>query len=270
MTGDDVRVAEHGLLSMSKDAWAQARRRARVIGALAEAGSVSSRAADRAGQELGLSRRRVYELVRRRRQGTGLVTDLAPGRSDGGRGGVRLSEPVETVIRERGRSVYLSRQRPTLAVLHRDIARACKTKGLAVPARNTVAQRISVLHPAQAKQSREGADATRSLRAAGDTPPPVSVGLCLAQACCDKRHWLESLGVEVDWPMSGKPHRLYLDNASEFKSKALRRGCEQHGFELSYRPGVQPHYGGIVERVIGTAMAHKGSPGDPAHSRCSP
>jgi len=55
--------------------------------------------------------------------------------------------------------------------------------------------------------------------------------------------------------MSGKPHRLYLDNASEFKSEALRRGCEQHGIELSYRPGGQPHYGGIVERVIGTAMA---------------
>ncbi len=45
-----------------------------------------------------------------------------------------------------------------------------------------------------------------------------------------------------------------LHNASEFKSAALRRGCEQHGIELTYRPGGQPHYGGIVERVIGTAM----------------
>jgi putative transposase len=47
---------------------------------------------------------------------------------------------------------------------------------------------------------------------------------------------------------------LYLDNAAEFKSEALRRGCEQHGIRLDYRPLGQPHYGGIVERIIGTAM----------------
>lgn len=33
-----------------------------------------------------------------------------------------------------------------------------------------------------------------------------------------------------------------------------RRGCEQHGITLAYCPPGQPHYGGIVERVIGTAM----------------
>jgi putative transposase len=60
--------------------------------------------------------------------------------------------------------------------------------------------------------------------------------------------------VEMDWPMSGKPKLLYLDNAAEFKSEALRRGCEQHGIQLDYRPPGQPHYGGIVERIIGTAM----------------
>ncbi|WP_455567148.1 Mu transposase C-terminal domain-containing protein [Serratia symbiotica] len=47
---------------------------------------------------------------------------------------------------------------------------------------------------------------------------------------------------------------LYLDNTAEFKSEALRRGCEQHGIRLDYRPLGQPHYGGIVERIIGTAM----------------
>ncbi|TFC32193.1 hypothetical protein E3O53_01420 [Cryobacterium sp. TMT2-18-3] len=87
-----------------------------------------------------------------------------------------------------------------------------------------------------------------------EAPSAVSVGLCLAHAATDKRPWLESLGVDASWPMSGKPRQLYLDNASEFKSEALRRGCEQHGIELAYRPPGRPHYGGIVERVIGTAM----------------
>ena len=47
--------------------------------------------------------------------------------------------------------------------------------------------------------------------------------------------------------MSGKPIELYVDNASEFKSEALRRGCEQHGIRLRYRPPGQPHFGGIIE-----------------------
>ena len=87
-----------------------------------------------------------------------------------------------------------------------------------------------------------------------EAPSAVSVGLCLAHARCDKRPWVERLGIEVDWPMGGKPAQLYVDNAAEFKREALRRGCEQHGIGLEYRPAGRPHFGGIVERVIGTAM----------------
>ena len=87
-----------------------------------------------------------------------------------------------------------------------------------------------------------------------EAPSATSVGLCLSHVVCDKRFWLEQLKIDVSWPMGGKPKSLYLDNASEFKSEALRRGCEQHGIQLNYRPLGQPHYGGIVERVIGTAM----------------
>lgn len=96
-----------------------------------------------------------------------------------------------------------------------------------------------------------------------EAPSAVSVGLCLAHVACDKRPWLEGLDVEVNWPMGGKPRLLYLDNAAEFKSEALRRGCEQHGIRLDYRPPGQPHYGGIVERIIGTAMQmiHDNLPG---------
>lgn len=34
----------------------------------------------------------------------------------------------------------------------------------------------------------------------------------------------------------------------------LRRGCEQHGIGLRYRPAGQPHFGGIIKRLIGTMM----------------
>ncbi len=88
-----------------------------------------------------------------------------------------------------------------------------------------------------------------------EAPSATSVGLCLAHTVSDKRAWLDRLSLtDISWSMSGKPVLVYTDNAKEFKSEALKRGCEQHGINLDYRPGGQPHFGGIIERVIGTAM----------------
>lgn len=310
MTSDTPPIAAQGVATLPDEAWAQARHRTEIIGPLAALEVVGHEAADEAAQALGLSRRQVYVLIRRARQGTGLVTDLTPGRSGGGKGKGRLPEPVERIIRELLQKRFLTKQKRSLAAFHREVAQACKTQKLPVPARNTVAQRIAGLHPAKIARSRGGQDAARPLQGAGGIPPEVtmpleqvqidhtvidlivvderdrqpigrpyltlaidvftrcvlgmvvtleapsavSVGLCLAHAACDKRPWLEGLNVEMDWPMSGKPRLLYLDNAAEFKSEALRRGCEQHGIRLDYRPPSQPHYGGIVERIIGTAM----------------
>ena len=310
MTSDTPPIAAQGVATLPDEAWAQARHRTEIIGPLAALEVVGHEAADEAAQALGLSRRQVYVLIRRARQGTGLVTDLTPGRSGGGKGKGRLPEPVERIIRELLQKRFLTKQKRSLAAFHREVAQACKTQKLPVPARNTVAQRIAGLHPAKIARSRGGQDAARPLQGAGGIPPEVtmpleqvqidhtvidlivvderdrqpigrpyltlaidvftrcvlgmvvtleapsavSVGLCLAHAACDKRPWLEGLNVEMDWPMSGKPRLLYLDNAAEFKSEALRRGCEQHGIRLDYRPPGQPHYGGIVERIIGTAM----------------
>jgi putative transposase len=87
-----------------------------------------------------------------------------------------------------------------------------------------------------------------------EAPSAVSVGLCLAHAATDKKPWLERIGVAADWPMAGKPKVIHVDNGSDFHSEALRRGCEAHGIRIVYRPVGAPHYGGIVERVIGTLM----------------
>lgn len=88
-----------------------------------------------------------------------------------------------------------------------------------------------------------------------EAPSATSVGLCLAHAVSDKRAWLESLGLDTGmWPISGKPKTIHVDNGSEFHSEALKRGCEQYDINREYRPKGQPHFGGIIERVIGTAM----------------
>jgi putative transposase len=87
-----------------------------------------------------------------------------------------------------------------------------------------------------------------------EAPSATSVGLCLTHTAMDKKPWLERIGADCDWPMCGKPKRLYVDNGADFHSEGLRRGCEVHGIALEYRPINRPHYGGIVERVIGTTM----------------
>ncbi|BCT78115.1 transposase [Sinomonas cyclohexanicum] len=307
---DEDRVPERGLLSVPEPVWASAVRRAEVIGPLAAADRLAAGAVDAAAEALGVSKRQVYSLLLRWREGEGLASDMVPGRSSGGRGGSRLPAGVDAVVGEVLAGAYANRQKKTVAAVHREIARLCRRRGLRVPSRSAVARRVAGLDPLATAMAREGADGARRLQSAGGLVPPVrevleqvqidhtvvdvivvdererlpigrpyvtvgidvfsrcivglvvtleapsalSVGLCLAHMATDKGPWLERIGAEADWPMSGKPRGLYLDNAAEFKGEALRRGCEQHGISLRYRPGGQPHYGGIVERVIGTMM----------------
>ena len=84
---DDDVVLERGLLTVSDEVWALAVRRAVVIGPLAEAETAGGEAVETAAEQLGISRRQVYVLLRRWREGQGVVSDLIPGRSSGGRGG---------------------------------------------------------------------------------------------------------------------------------------------------------------------------------------
>ena len=95
----DDRVPERGLLTVSDEVWAMAVRRAEVIGPLGDAGTAGEEAVEAAAEQLGISRRQVYVLLRRWREGQGVVSDLIPGRSSGGRGGQRLAVEVEVVLR---------------------------------------------------------------------------------------------------------------------------------------------------------------------------
>ena len=76
----------------------------------------------------------------------------------------------------------------------------------------------------------------------------------MASVVSDKVEWLHQRGVEADWPVVGKPRRVGVDNASEFHSAAFERGCAQHDIKIEWRPPGRPHFGGIIERLIGTLM----------------
>lgn len=156
MASDTSPITEQSVATLSDEAWLQARLRTAIIGPLAALVVVGHEAANSAAQALGLSRRQVYVLIRRARQGTGPVTDLASGQSGGGKGKGRLPESVERIIRELLHKRFLTKQKRSLAAFHREVAQACKAQELMVLARITVAQRIADLNPLKTTRRGEG------------------------------------------------------------------------------------------------------------------
>jgi putative transposase len=87
-----------------------------------------------------------------------------------------------------------------------------------------------------------------------EAPSTVSVALAIQHLVQPKEAWLAGLGTDAEWPTFGFPDAIHVDNAKEFRSRALRRGAEEYGIELIHRPVATPHYGGHIERLIGTMM----------------
>lgn len=87
-----------------------------------------------------------------------------------------------------------------------------------------------------------------------DAPSAVSVAMCLANALLPKEQFLESLGLKGNWPCRGIMQRIAMDNGKDFQSEALKRGCGDLEIDIQYRPVGSPHFGGVIERLIGTMM----------------
>lgn len=303
-------LQESGVLTISDERFEEARRRADVIGPLAEKNSVSLETVLNAADKLGLSKSTIYELINKWRRSGGNITSLIGTKPRGGKGKTRLPKATEDIIQEAIQKHYLTRQKPSLSSLLKEIRRRCRNESLPVPTLNTVKSRIRDLPTSKVVTARKGPKAGRGLKPSGENslnperpldivqidhtkvdvivveektrepigrpyltlaidlysrcilgfcltleaPSATSAGLCLAHCATDKQHWLERLEVDIIWPVSGKPRCIHVDNAAEFHSEALRRGCEVHGIELKHRTPGLPHHGGTVERVIGTIM----------------
>jgi putative transposase len=87
-----------------------------------------------------------------------------------------------------------------------------------------------------------------------EAPSSVSVALALQHSVLPKDEWLAARGISAPWPVHGLPEILHMDNGKEFHAKALKRGAQEYGIKLFYRPIAAPHYGGHIERLIGTMM----------------
>jgi putative transposase len=85
-----------------------------------------------------------------------------------------------------------------------------------------------------------------------DAPSSTSVALAISHAVLPKGG--PQLSSSEAWPVEGLPQAIHLDNAKEFHSQALERGCREHQISLKFRPPLAPHFGGHIERLIGTLM----------------
>jgi putative transposase len=86
-------------------------------------------------------------------------------------------------------------------------------------------------------------------------PSTVSLCLALSHAVLPKDSWLADRELQsLEWPAGGLPRSIHVDNAREFHSDVLVRGCQEYGIQLDHRLVGRPHFGGHIERLIGTMM----------------
>ncbi len=87
-----------------------------------------------------------------------------------------------------------------------------------------------------------------------EAPSRLSTSLCLLHSVFDKSAWLREREIVEPWPVAGLPETLHVDNGADFRSRAFKRGCQDAGIAIDWRPPGEPHFGGHIERLIGTQM----------------
>lgn len=297
------------LLSVASPQWDRALRYLSVVQRLSESSTRTRAEVASAAAELGCGVIHMYALLRRY-QADPRLTSLLPHRRGPPPGGSLLSAEVDAVIEDAIRSVYMTRERPRVADLVKEIRRRCHAAQLKPPGRKAVRARLRAKSQSEIVARRLGRKAARDrfapvvgslepkwplalvqidhtlvdvivvdsvtrapirrpwLTLAIDVysrcvvgfhlslepPSATSVALCIAHSVLSKVPWLTERKIEAQWAMEGLIEHLHLDNAKEFHSEALRRGCEQYGIGIEYRPVRTPHYGAHIERLIGTMM----------------
>lgn len=85
-----------------------------------------------------------------------------------------------------------------------------------------------------------------------DKPNAASVGMCLVNAILPKDGWLAAHGIRAPWPIWGRPRKVHADNDKTFRCDMVSKAAKQYRFDLEWRPVRTPHWGGHIERLLGT------------------
>jgi putative transposase len=85
-----------------------------------------------------------------------------------------------------------------------------------------------------------------------DPPGALATGLAIAHSILPKEKWLNQHGIETPWSVWGVMRTIHADNAKEFRGDMLKRACQEYGIDMNFRLVATPHYGGHIERFMGT------------------
>lgn len=85
-----------------------------------------------------------------------------------------------------------------------------------------------------------------------ETPGAIGTGMCIANSILPKDIWLSEFGINADWPCWGVMDSIHMDNAKEFRGNMLKKAALNYGIDLNFRPVATPHFGGHIERLLGT------------------
>jgi putative transposase len=83
-------------------------------------------------------------------------------------------------------------------------------------------------------------------------PNAFMAGSAVANAILPKHEYLKRLDVNGEWNAWGQIRTLQMDNAKEFRGQVIETSCEAYGINPYFRPVKTPHYGGHIERLMGT------------------
>jgi len=86
-------------------------------------------------------------------------------------------------------------------------------------------------------------------------PSSVSVAMCITNMVLPKDQLLNRLGIDAQWSVWGFPETIHVDNGADFRAKALKSAGLIHGMNIEFRPIGKAHFGGHIERAIGTLMS---------------
>lgn len=85
-------------------------------------------------------------------------------------------------------------------------------------------------------------------------PSIFRCGRAVANALLPKEPLIKGLGVEIAYPMYGQFRRLHADHAAPHRAESFRRACLANGIDPDIRPRGPAHFGGHIERLIGTMV----------------
>lgn len=87
-----------------------------------------------------------------------------------------------------------------------------------------------------------------------EPPSLLRAAVAIEFAVRPKKAWLMAGAYSYPWPVDGLPRLVHSDRAREFRAKNFERALRNQGVDTFLRPAGRPHWGGHIERLIGTVM----------------